>query len=245
MDSKRVPASVRNTTVAFLAVASIFAIGQGPASTINGDAERLREIDIALQEARVPVGSVIAFWGSITDVQNLDAYELCDGELVSTAGSPLFGKKKPDLRDRFVMGASGSPDLLASSMEGGSNSTGPIRLGSTGAVRLNIEQIPRHAHEHSHNTVVIGPQNCDHPLDERPRLSIMNAGDCGQDSKYALVGSNQSPNAGPTNVDRTTVGGERDQKDGRAAKHSHSIPDIEPWDSRPAYSALYYIVRVR
>jgi hypothetical protein len=53
---------------------------------------------------QVPIGAVVAYWGSIQP-KPPDGYELCNGELVTTAGSPLLGTRKPNLIDSFVTGA--------------------------------------------------------------------------------------------------------------------------------------------
>ena len=53
----------------------------------------------------LPVGSVIPFWGSSSAVPT--GYELCDGELVVTPGSPIHNTRKPKLFGRFIRGASG------------------------------------------------------------------------------------------------------------------------------------------
>ena len=53
---------------------------------------------------QVPIGAVVAYWGAIQP-KPPEGYELCNGELVTTTGSPLLGARKPNLMDTFVTGA--------------------------------------------------------------------------------------------------------------------------------------------
>lgn len=50
----------------------------------------------------VPVGAIIAYWGSVKSGPP-DGYELCDGGQVQTG--PLRGMTKPNLQDSFLKGA--------------------------------------------------------------------------------------------------------------------------------------------
>ena len=82
----------------------------------------------------VPVGGIICFWGASANTPK--GFEVCDGELVTTATSPILGKRKPDLRGRFVRGASGSvPDIAALKREG------------TETFSLTVGNLPKHLHD--------------------------------------------------------------------------------------------------
>jgi hypothetical protein len=57
----------------------------------------------ALQaEGSVPVGSVIPFFGDLTNLT--DNWKLCDGALVNDPDSPFHGLSVPNLVDRFIRG---------------------------------------------------------------------------------------------------------------------------------------------
>lgn len=68
----------------------------------------------------VPLGAVIPFWGALTDIP--PGFELCDGAPVTTLGSPLYSKPKPDLRDTFIKGAAADTASVRENPEkGGEN----------------------------------------------------------------------------------------------------------------------------
>jgi hypothetical protein len=69
----------------------------------------------------LPIGSIVSFWGDLGELPK--AYELCDGELVTTPDSPLNGKRKPNLVDRFLKGAApGVKDVREKPETGGVDS---------------------------------------------------------------------------------------------------------------------------
>jgi hypothetical protein len=74
----------------------------------------------------VPVGSVIAYWGPTTPLPS--GYEVCDGNPVTTAGSPLLGKRKPNLGERFIRGAKGQVADTSELLPGGSSILLPEQL---------------------------------------------------------------------------------------------------------------------
>ena len=65
----------------------------------------------------VPVGAVISWWGNAATPP--DGWAVCDGRTLSDSGSPLNGLALPDLRDRFIRGATG--DVRAALPAGGAD----------------------------------------------------------------------------------------------------------------------------
>jgi hypothetical protein len=78
------------------------------AGTITGD----RLVDHTITEKQlapgisVPIGGVIPWWGDSGAPP--DGWAVCDGHTLSDSSSPLNGLPLPDLRDRFVRGATGN-----------------------------------------------------------------------------------------------------------------------------------------
>ncbi|MEM3484077.1 MAG: hypothetical protein QXI12_00460 [Candidatus Methanomethyliaceae archaeon] len=70
--------------------------------------------------AYVPIGGIIMWW---SDGSVPDGWEVCDGGIVSTPGSPLLGQRKPDLRNRFPRGVE-NQDIRRSPLTGGSEAVG-------------------------------------------------------------------------------------------------------------------------
>lgn len=85
-------------------------------------------------EQRVsPIGTLVPFFGNSADIP--PGFELCDGEPVKNAASPIVGLRKPNLRGRFLRGA----DPTASSV-------GDLKQGGSANVTLTVENLPKHAH---------------------------------------------------------------------------------------------------
>jgi hypothetical protein len=181
------------------------------------NAEKVADYDgLTMANAIVPVGGIIMWFGDWNDT-NLRPknFELCDGGSVSTQGSPLLGRNKPNLIDRFPKGAPSGRLDVTSVAYGGAN-TIPTR--QSGGTALSIDQMPRHDHAAADsryswllkvdNTFTIGgPQFLDN-IGEEPDLA--HAG------KMQPQGGNQP--------------------------HDHSIP---AHDNRPAYAEVLFIIRVK
>lgn len=198
--------------------------------------QRTRELLATSLAIAVPIGSVISYWGSKVDLDGLHSWELCDGTPVRAADSPLFGKVKPALVDRFVMGCDESQDPQAQPIIGGINTIPARNEGRTGSVRLTVQQMPQHNHPHRHFIAVVAGSG-ERYLGDHPGQSIVTAGQRGSDSKYALASVPSVPNAGYTSTDTTEAGS--------GQPHEHSLPELPEQDNRPAYVGLYYIVRVK
>ena len=76
-------------------------------------------------DGTIPLGGIIPWSGATTAVP--DGWALCNGQTVN-------GRKTPDLRDRFVVGAGG--EYL------------PNATGGVARVTLTVEQMPAHTHDY-------------------------------------------------------------------------------------------------
>lgn len=95
--------------------------------------QRARE----LLGASVPVGGIIPYVGSSPLASN---WRVCDGSIVSDAASPFNGKSLPDLRARFLLGATNSAQV---GVAGGSTTTAITGVTTT--------TTGNHSHDMSHN----------------------------------------------------------------------------------------------
>ena len=205
------------------------------------DNELLKEVRELLKSAP-PVGCVIAYFGAKSDIGNaavgMERWELCDGTIVQDKESKLFGKTKPDLNERFVIGTTTDVNLAETPIQGGVNETPVIPLGSTNNTKLTVEQMPSHEHPHwhyvAHNSVAGTPRML---TDKLPNGHIRTQGTAGGESRYVLIGGGETPNAGMTN----SVGGAT----GGNEPHDHSLPGVPVHDNRPAHVGLFYIIRVK
>ena len=99
---------------------------------------------LELQHSRsafVPIGGIVAFWGTREELEALAAYEVCDGREVSTARSPILGRRKPDLVGRFIRGGA-SVDIEKPETGGADTHAKWSTLGHS----LTKAQMPRHRH---------------------------------------------------------------------------------------------------
>ena len=76
-------------------------------------------------DGTIPLGGIIPWSGATTAVP--DGWALCNGQTVN-------GRKTPDLRDRFVVGAGGEYQ--------------PNATGGVARVTLTVEQMPAHTHDY-------------------------------------------------------------------------------------------------
>lgn len=170
----------------------------------------------------VPVGGVLMWWG---DMANIPAgYEPCTGGLVSATSSPIAGQAKPDLRDKFVMGApNGVADVKSPVVTGGMNSIGQRDSGST---NLTTSQMP------SHNHGGVAYQTSSTKL-HTPVEDLANAFNA-----YTAASSTWRAHTFHNNAFMTM----KIDSEGSSESHKHTIP---AHDNRPAFLQMFYIIRVK
>jgi len=173
---------------------------------------------------RIPIGSIIAFWGTLEKINNMKRYELCDGEQVTTRG-PLQGSKKPNLRGLFIRGVPEDSDIDVEQPTLGGSDTVEKRL--TSGTSLTVDHMPSHSHPindpgHSHSINVPG--------------NAGNIYDSGGDRQAASFYSPGVTRTGgePTNI---SIGNK-----GNGAEHTH---DVALHDNRPSFMEVHYIIRVK
>jgi subtilisin family serine protease len=92
---------------------------------------------LPLTSNEAPVGSIVVFGGPSYLIP--DNWQLCDGAIVTDPASPLHSQAVPDLRNKFIMGAS---EQAPSESTGGVNTLKPHAhqfVGSTNRVWFGIE----------------------------------------------------------------------------------------------------------
>lgn len=198
------------------------------------------ELEAKRAELDHPVGSVVAFWGSVADARAAENYELCDGTQVTTAGSPILGIFKPNLADRFIMGVTAVESVVTAKIVGGQNEIPARPQGNQGRTfghALNIAEMPSHNHGgqtgqagradlgdgyllicNGHNT----PSGMDGSADEmnlkvRDAIKIRNV----PDHRHSIASQ------------------------GDGTEHSHALPEIPGHDNRPAFVGMFYLIRVK
>lgn len=167
----------------------------------------------------IPVGGVIMWWGSTSAVPL--GFEICNGA-APAPGSTLAGNK-PDLRDKFVKGATNTAvDVKAQNYSEGAH----FRT-------LVSNNIPPHIHgdnfsttsdgEHSHGVIIRDPP--DSTGDSNDSIDSNDA--AGTDTISGLVTSSDGAHTHTINGGVTTAGA------GVA------------FDNRPAFLEMFYIIRVK
>lgn len=187
----------------------------------------------------VPVGGVIMWWGSLSQIP--DGFELCDGA-APAPGSLLTGVK-PDLRDKFVKGAtSGATDVKQNPVTGGRHAT---QVSRTGLTELTRSQLPNYTLPHNLGTAAAGahrhniesgdgPNNRAAPTDEG-KDGYFAGGDA--DNHEAFRPLRTTENGSHTHAITGTI-----SLGGSGQGHDHVIPSH---DNRPEFLELFYIIRVR
>ena len=86
--------------------------------------------------ASVPIGAVIDWWRPNDTFAIPEGYKICDGTVVNDALSPFNGQTLPDLRTKFVLGASTIDSI---GQTGGNSSHTHAISGSTSSTRVTME----------------------------------------------------------------------------------------------------------
>ena len=189
---------------------------------LNNLPENVQGLITELKKHIVPMRAVIAFSG--TEGQVPTGWVLCDGR--SVAGFGIV----PDLRSRFVLGAS-SGNALGSIGGAWSNTTGNsgshVHVGQ--AVALNVSQLPPHSHR-----VFVPENSADSNADGWLRLGTR--GIPGEDVGPFAYRSHSVP--GDQLIENTGSGQAHSHGMESAGAHSHSVNTVPP------YFALAYIIKV-
>ena len=187
--------------------------------------------------SNVPVGGVIMWWGATANIPS--GFELCDGGAPTTAGALLSGNK-PDLRDRFVKGATnGAANVQAAAVTGGTNT---FAGNLTGGTALTLDQIPAHTHGindpgHTHGVTDPGHRHTD---DFWANGASLPAGTI----NYKILNQLNPYNTGfsTTGISiQSRATGITLQNSGGGNSHTHTIPT----ENRPAFLELLFIIRVK
>lgn len=165
-----------------------------------------------------PLGGIIMWSGTIVEASALEpGWALCDGRIVN-------GRTTPDLRNRFIVGAStetASGNYLWDATTGlTSGNYGVGNSGGEAAHQLTTTEMSSHRHFTVANTSVVYPFSADEGVVSSYYLSL--SYDSGGNGSYFLVGKNTpEPNYYPTSA----TGGD--------AYH----------ENRPPYFALAFLMR--
>ncbi len=173
----------------------------------------------------LPIGTVFAYWGTLSSIKSMNNYELCDGSKVTTEGSKIIGKYKPNLVGRFPRGAdSGIKDVSFKPKSGGKDE---IPAMDTGSTILNVSQLPVHSH------TVIDPGHSHDVHNITNAGNIYDKGGSRQAASYFSAPNNRTSN-NKTSISISNTGTNKG--------HNHSISEQ---DNRPAFLNIYYIIKVK
>ncbi|HND31438.1 MAG TPA: hypothetical protein PLA94_15660, partial [Myxococcota bacterium] len=190
-----------------------------------GEVEDLPDLDSRVealelnQAALVPSGTIAVWSGDIANIPS--GWRLCNG-----------ANGTPDLRDSFVMGAGGGAD--------------PWSTGGANQHQLSVAEMPAH----SHGGVTSGQSNDHVHTGTTSADAAWNSGDVYSDGGgvdfVPDIWDNYYIGANGTYVNGT-VHDHTFTSNGVSAGHYHTIPSEGSgvsFDSRPAYVALAYIIKV-
>ena len=142
-----------------------------------------------------------------------ECFALCDGGTYRAPGGPLI--TTPDLRGRFVLGASGT---YVAGAKGGA--TGHAHTATVGATTLTVAQIPAHAHGSSFST----------------STKAANGTAAAVNSQYVAGNDPLHWNSGwaPSSTAST----------GSGSSHTHTASVATAIESLPPYYALAYVMKL-
>lgn len=184
----------------------------------------------------VPVGGVIMWWGASNALPA--GFELCNGGIPTTSGALI--SSKPDLRDRFVKGATAAAtNVQTANVAGGTNTTA---AGTTGGTAITQGQLPAYTLPHSLATASAG--NHSHTIsNNRNRSEDDDDGDNGQLASGQGDGLRNFPTlySDDAGAHTHTITGSI-TSGGSNQAHTHTIPAE---DNRPAFLEMFYIIRVK
>lgn len=212
-------------------------------TAIDADLKDVSNTANAGVAGNVPVGGIIMWSGLLVNIPA--GWVLCDG-------SP----GTPDLRDRFIVGASDGAD--------------PGATGGNNNVTLTTDNMPSHDHDsgtlaaasgggHSHGSGSLAADSAgEHDHEEGMHAKIDQPTNNGQTTPRTIADGNAkrpgSYSGGDVGVYRTQDAGSHSHgisgSTGSVSNHSHSISGStanaggdQPFDNRPAFYALAFIMR--
>ena len=169
-----------------------------------------------VKNALVPVGGIIMWSGSVADIANLTAWELCDGQ-----------SGRPDLRDKFIIGAG--------------TSYNPDAEGGEATKTLGTANIP--SHTHTKGTLSVDNRSITGDV-RRIGEGFRSQGTCSGVFTKELDGNN---NITESSSNSPVAGFSMD------ASHDHGLSGVtgdqggamnQAFDILPPYYAIAYIMRV-
>jgi len=130
---------------------SFSTIKEGSNITLADDGGGKVTISGPAAAAAVPVGTVVSWWRPTTSTAIPTDWEVCDGGLVSDAGSPFDGQTRPNLQDKFIRGLNnaslptyGGPAAPPSGGADSHSHSGSV--GSTGSAGGHSHNVNNHSH---------------------------------------------------------------------------------------------------
>jgi hypothetical protein len=217
------------------------------------------KISLDVRTSLMPLGAVIIWTGSLNPFHATSNptgvppdWELADGGTVAlNPPKAMSGVQKPDLRDRFVLGADQAMHAsvqLNGTHEGGANTLSGLR---TSLVTMTEADMPDHTHDQDLGTTQNTHTHDDGQLlDDRSKCTTGRTlnGDDNDPAQYIGLGRANSPLPCPNLGDGLGSGlhnhdlsGEILENESTARAHDHGFADM---DNRPAFTEVYFIIRV-
>lgn len=217
------------------AIVSAIALGQTAPKVGNVDQRAAGMFEAGL----VPIGGIIAYWGTRQEALRLGSFELCDGRPVAASDSPIRGRPKPNMQDRFIMGTVNAPDVAGSPITGGANAIPDRPQGTTGNTTLTVEQMP--SHNHGGQTGPSGPWSINTDGGRLVR-SDGNKTPSGMDGTTGELNCTWAASRDPGQVPQHS---HSISAQGGGQPHNHPLPAVPGHDNRPQFQTMYYIIRVK
>lgn len=212
-------------------------------STFTGNATFQGSVQTTSGGGLSPAGSILIWGGAVNSPPT--GYLVCDGSAISRDtyanlfaaigttwgsgnGSTTFNL--PDLRDKFVVGASGTKAVAST---GGSADISVTVTGTVGGTALTEAQMPKHYHQYRGANSMTAPQN-----DQGASYSFGNYGGGTPDDAAQQYGTFST--GGGASSGGTSTG------TGNGDTHTHSFTGSGSTASGanlPPYYALAYIIR--
>lgn len=217
--------------------------------------DQLKNVMVGIIESLVPVGSVVPFWGKVSEIPK--TFQLCNGDAITDPAAKIAGNT-PDLTEHFLKGAKRDVEDVRNVGPEGSNTINGLKCIGTA---LNESQMPSHSHpgsspphHHPNNVDFIfnegggggerliiptahrrpgGVPSPGHPGTRVVPMPGMGSFSVSTGDRY-LCGASDMTGEASASVDIGPVGGNQ--------PHEHLLPDL---DNRPACRSVLYIIRIK